>query len=107
MPAAYSVTCIRSPASARDARLGCSRSLSASSSPSSAPPAEPHLVLGRVSEGEPEQLVVGEALERGLASPRLARLSLVEQELREHVPLFPGDRAFPCLLLSDARARRT
>jgi hypothetical protein len=56
-----------------------------------------HLVLGRVSEGEPEQLVVGEALERGSPVLDLLGLSLVEQEHRQHVPLFPETATFPCL----------
>lgn len=55
-------------------------------------PQRRHLDLGRVSQGEPEQLVVGEALERALPVLDLLGLSLVEQEYREHVPLFSGNR---------------
>ena len=55
-----------------------------------------HLVLGRVSQGEPEQLVVGETLERGSPVLDLLGLSLVEQEHGKHVPLFPETAAFHC-----------
>jgi hypothetical protein len=55
-----------------------------------------HLVLGRVSHGEPEQLVVGEPLERGSPVLDLLGLLLIEQEDREHLPLFPETGAFPC-----------
>ena len=55
-------------------------------------PQSRHLGLGRVSQGEPEQLVVGEALERALPVLDLLGLSLVEQEYRQHVPLFSGNR---------------
>ena len=55
-----------------------------------------HLLLGRVSQGEPEQLVVGEPFECGPPVLDLLGLSLVEQEDREHLPLFPEAAAFPC-----------
>ena len=55
-----------------------------------------HLALGRVSQGEPEQLVVGELLERATPVLDLLGLSLVEQEDREHPPLFPEPSPFPC-----------
>jgi hypothetical protein len=54
-----------------------------------------HLVLGRVSQGEPKQLVVGEPLERGSPVLDLLGLSLVKQERREHVPCFPRPLRFP------------
>ena len=54
-----------------------------------------HLLLGRVSQGEPEQLVVGEPFECGPPVLDLLGLSLVEQEDREHVPLFPETAPFP------------
>jgi hypothetical protein len=56
-----------------------------------------HLVLGRVSQGEPEQLVVGEALQRCSPVLDLLGLALVEPEHREHVLLFPETATFPCL----------
>ena len=53
-----------------------------------------HLVLGRVSQGEPEQLVVGDTFERGSPVLDLLRLSLVEQERHEHMSRVSRESGF-------------
>ena len=55
-----------------------------------------HFLLGRVAQGEPEQLVVGEPFECGPPVLDSLGLSLVEEEDREHLPVVPETAAFPC-----------
>jgi len=69
-------------------------------------PQSRHLGLGRVSQGEPEQLVVGEALERALQSSTCSDSRSSNRNTVSTSRCFPETATFPCLVTSDAASTR-